>query len=517
MTQIKEIKDILNTVICGDCIENMKLLPDNCVDAIVSDPPAGISFMGKSWDTFDKSMFGKKGEEGSNDLKVKKNFDILPRYGNADLLGFQDFVCVAFTEAIRVLKPGGHALVWAIPRTSHHTAMGLERAGFEIRDIVHHHFGSGFPKSLNIGKKIDQLKGRERKVIGDNPNNRPNAGSVIYELGFRKKKGNACKLTAGESPWEGWGTALKPATEHWILIRKPLENGLTIVENVLKWGVGGLNIDISKIKGEPWKWGTQTDLKGGGLCTKRPSAGNVMARNVKGGADGRWPANLTLECTCEEVVEGTAQGSPGHWGKTKTTGFGKFGGGKSEYKGAGPKADMKCLVHTNPLCPCYILDKQSGMGVSQKHDGDGRPLDTQGMGWGFKRFPGGFTDTGGASRFFYTAKASRSERDYGCGNIEPKKIDTGRKDGNPGGDNPRNRGVHSRSNFHPTVKPLSLMKYLINLIVPEHGIVLDPFAGSGSTLVAAKTTGHDFIGIEKDPEYHRVCLARINSTEKSLF
>ena len=142
----------INKIICDDCINAMKELPDNSVDSVVTDPPASISFMGKSWDTFDKKTFGIKGDEGKNDLKVKKNFKILPRYKNSNYQNFQDFICQAFTEAIRILKPGGYCLVWAIDRTSHHTAMGLERAGFQIRRKIYHIFGSGFPKSRNIWK-----------------------------------------------------------------------------------------------------------------------------------------------------------------------------------------------------------------------------------------------------------------------------------------------------------------------------------------------------------------------------
>jgi len=136
------------TIYNSDCLEVMKGFEDNSIDSIVTDPPAGISFMGKEWDIFDKSMFGIKGQEGKDDLK-----------------GFQEFIYIVFLEAYRVLKPGGHCLVWAIPRTSHHTAMGLERAGFEIRDKVYHLFGSGFPKNLNIGKAYDKVMGNERQVI----------------------------------------------------------------------------------------------------------------------------------------------------------------------------------------------------------------------------------------------------------------------------------------------------------------------------------------------------------------
>src|SRR3990167_7438541 len=249
--EIKNWEEMRNEVVNADCLEAMKLMPNNCVDSIVTDPPAGISFMGKEWDTFDKNMFGKKGEEGENDLKIKKDFDILPRYGNADLMGFQNFICQVFTEAIRVLKPGGYALVWAIPRTSHHTAMGLERAGFEIRDIINHIFGSGFPKSHNIGLRIDQMfglqgfRGKETSFAAKTIQEKYKDGrNKILENGKEIEKYQGKSEIAKQ--YQGWGTALKPAVEHWILCRKPLSEK-NVASNVLKWGVGGLNIDESRI------------------------------------------------------------------------------------------------------------------------------------------------------------------------------------------------------------------------------------------------------------------------------
>ena len=517
--------DFIGKIIQGDCIEVLKTMPDNCVDAIVSDPPAGISFMGKSWDTFDKDMFGKKGQEGTNDLKVKKNFDILPRYGNADMLGFQDFICQAFTEAIRVLKPGGYALVWAIPRTSHHTAMGLERAGFEIRDVVNHIFGSGFPKSLNIGKAIDKLQGNERDIIDTKIKK---AGDM--RSGNFKRGGDypdiELNITKGNSEYEGWGTALKPAVEHWILCRKPLSEK-TVAENVLKWGTGGINIDGCRI-------GTMGEkrplLEHTGRSGKIYGAGLEGSKSIGITEQGRFPANLILECICDEVIDGVATGSPGHWGKTKVTGFGKFGSGKSEYNGVGKKDDMKCFIHTNPLCPCYMLDRQSGKlksGTISKDYKQNYRFNIGEKGTG-NNLNGSncYGDKGGASRFFYCAKASKSERNMGCEGLDnhnpcyeshrpnyknTKGIETPYAGTGRGGGDLRNN--------HPTVKPLSLCKYLVKLITPPGGIVLDPFAGSGSTLIAAKLEGFNFIGIEKEADYVKIANARLNAWhyERRLF
>ena len=205
---------------------------------------AGINFMGHEWDLYDKAMFGKKGEEGLNDLKVKKNFEILPRYSNSDLMGFQDFICKAFTEVLRVLKPGAHALVWAIPRTSHHTAMGLERAGFEVRDCITHVFGQGMPKSLNISKAIDKQKKAKREVIGQRKGcgNIPNDKGGKWGLKSNVPIDITVPNTEEAKQWEGWGTSLKPAVENWWLVRKPISEK-TITANCPSCKVEGSNFD----------------------------------------------------------------------------------------------------------------------------------------------------------------------------------------------------------------------------------------------------------------------------------
>ena len=177
-----------NTILQGDCLEVMKQLPDNSIDSIVTDPPYELGFMGKKWDS----------------TGIAYNVEL-------------------WKEALRVLKHGGHLLSFGGSRTYHRMASAIEDAGFEIRDQIMWVYGSGIPKSLNIGKAIDRLQGNKREVIGENPNYRPVSGKKGYlgHSNFRQTKGMSI-TTAGNSEWEGWGTALKPAHEPICMARKPL-------------------------------------------------------------------------------------------------------------------------------------------------------------------------------------------------------------------------------------------------------------------------------------------------------
>lgn len=353
------------------------------MDSIITDPPAGISFMGRSWDTFDKDMFGKKGEEGINDLKVKKDFDILPRYGNSDLQAFQDFICKVFTEAIRVLKPGGHCLVWAIPRTSHHTAMGLERAGFEIRDIVHHIFGQGFPKSRNIGN--------------------------------------------------GLGTALKPAVEHWILCRKPLSEK-TVVANVLKWGTGAINIDESRIPYDT------NNIPIGGFGKMEIGIGHPQeTMPMKNSPKSMVGTDMTK--ATHKVQSNDDRPSVGK--RTKT-----FGDEGEPISGGEDTIDWKANP-TGRFPANLIVEDIAGTWV----------------------------------KYFYCPKASKKDK---------------------------NKGLSEEiKNTHPTTKNTILIKYLIQLITPKGGIVMDMFGGSGSTGVACKELEYRYILIEKDKGYMEIARKRL--------
>ena len=342
----------------GDCLEVLKTIPDNSVDAVITDPPYGLSFMGKKWDYDVPSV-------------------------------------EVWTECFRVLKPGGHLLSFAGSRTYHRMAVRIEDAGFEIRDQIMWVYGSGFPKSHNIGKAIDKMD--------------------------------------IEHDYDGYGTALKPAHEPIVMARKPLSEK-SIAENVMKHGTGGINIDGSRIEmkdkeninfdrprvreKKDWVY----DL---GMKWEDP---NIKEYNEQG----RFPANIIFDEEAGQLLDeqsGVKQSS-------KRT---------SKYN--------KDTEHTNTYTPAKS---------------DYRDDNT-------------YADKGGASRFFYCPKAAKKDRSEGIELI----------------------------NNHPTVKPTDLMRYLINLITPQNGTILDPFMGSGSTGKAAVRCGVNFIGIEKEQEYMDIASARI--------
>jgi len=279
---------------------------------------------------------------------------------------------------------------------------------------------------------------------------------------------------------------LRPNYEPILVAMKSNEG--SYAQNALKHGVSGLNIDGGRIgykDKEDWDntLKSNTGNKAGGTfkCSSKKLAKEEVITNK-----GRFPANIILECICDELIEGKASGSQGHWAKTKVTGYGKT----TDYRGVGEKDNMKCLIHTNPECPAKLLDEQSGELKSPKTYKRNTKV-TGNINWNPKEagtMQIGIGDKGGASRFFYVAKASREERNMGC-----------------------------EGNNHPTVKPLKLMEYLRELTkTPTGGIVLDPFGGSGTTGMAAKKTKRDYILIEKEPEYCKIAEARIKAQQEPL-
>jgi site-specific DNA-methyltransferase (adenine-specific) len=263
--------DFVDKVIHGDCLEVMKQMPDGCVDAVVTDPPAGISFMGKDWDH----------HKGGRNQWIA-------------------WMITIASECLRVVKPGGHAFVWSLPRTSHWTATAWEDAGFDLKDRVAHVFATGFPKSLSVGKAIDKAAGTERQVVGKRtdraakPRRDIRGGNLV---GGHKPAIDLSDITApateAAKDWEGWGTAVKPAVQDWWLLRKPLSEK-NVAENVLKHGTGALNIDECRIPG----------LKGSGVwgsSNKHCQTGRTLNQSPEGEdyrsqphPAGRWPANLIL-------------------------------------------------------------------------------------------------------------------------------------------------------------------------------------------------------------------------------
>lgn len=397
----------------GDCLEVLKTIPDNSIDAVVTDPPYGLSFMGKKWD-----------------------YDV----PSVEI----------WTECLRVLKPGGHLLSFAGSRTYHRMAVRIEDAGFEIRDQIMWVYGSGFPKSYNIGKAIDKMEGNEREVLGTkadfsmdgakrNPNNHREVGEAAREIQheYGYKQGWDAPVTKGNSDWEGWGTALKPAHEPIVMARKPLSEK-SIAENVLKHGTGGINIDGSRIE------------------MKDKENINFNRPRVREKKDWVYDLGITWE-----------------------------------------DPNIKEYNESGRFPANIIFDEEAGQLLDEQSDK--------------------------ASRFFYCAKAAKKDRNEGLDNFTPK---TDRQKGH-GID--RICGICGTSmlkpqdcnceepdwitppklNHHPTVKPTDLMRYLINLVTPPNGTILDPFMGSGSTGKAAVRCGLNFIGIEKEQEYMDIASARI--------
>ncbi len=516
---VQGIDKFINQILHGNSLEVLKTLEDNSVDSIVTDPPYELGFMGKKWDS----------------TGIAYNVEL-------------------WKECLRVLKPGGHMLVAGIGRTHHRAMVAIEDSGFEIRDCIYHLFGSGFPKSRNLKQDVERrwkckleklnvsnvekcfyqsiglnetdgqdivvenvwelvkegekpesvsivvknstfLQHELEEKIGENKAlfvlwsvKRSGKSNLLVSLILTGEAGSSSetmdmwlltstesidlntlsllnKLSEGEldqtrmsitlteleqiTGLKIWNsllyqnmlknietlshTALKPAAEIWVLCRKPISEK-TIAENVMKWGTGGLNIDGCRIPTDP----TVDDPRLGGKgswktdkAAKNVYEGGYAGENIQSSVLGRFPANVILD----------------------------------EVAGA-------------------MLDEQSGkVSYGNKSGGysyTGASYEVEGFVKNCKpQAPSNYGDSGGASRFFYCAKASRKER---------------------GG-----------FNKHPTVKPIALMEYLIKLVTPPEGIVLDPFLGSGTTALAALNLGRFFIGIELNEEYVEIARGRVAS------
>jgi DNA modification methylase len=510
--------DFINKIIYGDCLKVMKTMPDNCIDTIITDSPYGLKFMGKKWDYDVPSI-------------------------------------EIWQECLKVLKPGGTALIFAGSRTQHRMAVNVEDAGFILKDCIMWLYGSGFPKATDISKQIDKKAEKNIKIIeakkelgkwlkdkrGDKPQKEISkhflsktgglTGCVAnWELGFNlptweiwiklkelldldnrfdyliegrpksyieaerkvmgkdSRKANSSSfncglgkwdITAPATPeatlWDGWKShGLKPAYEPILVAMKPNEG--SYANNALRWKVSGLNIDGARI---PFKdKADEKESKDKNQHSKYPKS--IMRNPAPHGiyhqdkrpavdyiAKGRYPANVILNEESARMLDEQS-------GECKTGGRKiKTDCGKSWYK-------QKVNV---------ILPQDNGFG---------------------------------ASRFFYCAKASKSERNRGCEGLE-EKIMKQNFTGETCIDNREGRVEHKRPNVkfkntHPTVKPLALMKYLCSLTkTPTGGLVLDPFCGSGTTLMACKETGRKYIGIDNIPEYCEIARRRVNAIPESLF
>jgi site-specific DNA-methyltransferase (adenine-specific) len=455
----------------GDCLEVLKTIPDNSIDSVVTDPPYHLTSIVKRFGKEDSApaQFGTDGAYA----RASKGF--MGKEWDGGDIAFRTDV---WSECLRVLKPGGHLLAFSHSRTYHRMGVAIEDAGFEIRDQIMWVYGSGFPKSHNIGKAIDKIEGNDREVVGETKAGKTALGQ---NSGWNQHENRTeIEVTKGNSEWEGWGTALKPAHEPIVMARKPLTEK-SIAENVLKYGTGGINIDGSRIPFEDTQNAATNPKFRKENNYKMPepgqeSNGAVSFTSSKNEYDtsGRFPANIIFD---EEAGQ--------------------------------------------------LLDEQSGISKSSKHKWEGdnnAPI--------YGKYEKGireatYDDKGGASRFFYCPKAAKKDRNEGLDHLEDKIGDTNNQamrrlkcsncdNWYVAGDKSKeckceepNWIEPSTKNNHPTVKPTDLMRYLINLITPPNGTTLDPFMGSGSTGKAAVRCGVNFIGIEKEQEYMDIASARI--------
>ena len=592
----------------GNNMELLKTLEDNSVDSCVTDSPYGLKFMGKKWDY---------------EVPSKEFWE----------------------EIYRVLKPGGHVLSFGGTRTYHRMVVNMEDAGFEIRDCISWLYGSGFPKSLNIGKQVDKIQGNEREVVGE----RELQGTAIHDGNHRREGMDTIDITKGTSPQEGWGTGLKPATEKICVARKPEE----ILEGT------ALNL-IYKIKTEIWKLYVnvvEKNLESSSVDSKEEMlniAHTIVGRkkniqedlqdvmdmlqsklmvnfnlsivsswlNILGDLSQRmskyttemkssliielktlnsleWQnilenithlqdsqingdnmsvsivekhfqdvlrklqaiqilyveesvssnilpiKNLQKDGVDEELIcmarkpisEKTITDNVLKWGtgginvdgcrigtEDNLNGGGYSKGFKgSSFQAYGAKLDFKQPEGRFPANiildeeAAKALDNQSGVsrsGIKGIRKSDGFNENSYGIGIGVKKGEenGEYGDKGGASRFFYVTKVSKKERNLGLDGFE-EKASMITMDGLL--NTPQQRNTQNpKKNNHPTVKPINLLTYLVRLVTPTNGIVLDPYMGSGSTGIATLLEGFDFIGMELDEDYFKIASQRISKWEE---
>jgi site-specific DNA-methyltransferase (adenine-specific) len=431
-------------VLHGDCVELMRQMPDNSVDAIVTDPPYELGFMGKQWDgagiAYSLEMWG---------------------------------------EALRVLKPGGHLLAFGGTRTYHRMACAIEDAGFEIRDSIHWVYGSGFPKSLDVSKAIDKAAGAEREVVGtkawSNSANHFVPGENHKE---RVHLDETAPATEEAARWEGWGTALKPAHEPIVVARKPLAG--TVAGNVLVWGTGGLNIDGCRV-GTEVRTNNFNDFSN--QHGNQFGNGAPIAKLGESQVVGRWPANVVFDRTAGEALDqqsGVSAPKPGRTGTRGGNGFGMFDDAKSA----------------------------SAEGTWPADGGGGASRFFTQADFGPDDWP-----------FVYQAKPSRRERNAGLDGLPEQQIrrHSGGEYAHNSGSTESSKNGGASNNHHPTVKPVALMRHLVRLVTPPGGTVLDPFAGSGTTLVAAILEGFNAVGCEMTDEYLPIIAGRVEWAHERAF
>jgi site-specific DNA-methyltransferase (adenine-specific) len=412
-----------NRIITGDCFEQLRTLPAESIEACVTDPPYGLAFMGRDWDDFEPKEYQEWCEKWATEVK-------------------------------RVLKPGAHLVAFSGNRTHHRLFSGVQDAGFEIRDTLTWHYGSGFPKASDISKTIDKRADAEREVVGKKRGYSPNRDysenqhegyqrPVDKERPTGKHYDKTEPATDAALEWDGWKTGLKPATEFIVLARKPFD-GAT-VDCVLENGTGALNIDGTRIGGDVDTSRENSGKIGDGIKYSEAPNPDMTAGSETGG---RYPANVVFDEEAAEQLDRKV---------------GELGGGDMKTNG-----DIDGSEWDNDVNEGYTEGRERSMFVNEGPDDGVRS----------------YGDSGGPSRYFYTSKASKSERTEN-GQIE---------------------------NTHPTVKPVDLMEWLVTLVTRENQTLIDPFCGTGTTCKAAKNLNREFIGIEEQSEWADVARVRAGLT-----
>ncbi len=473
------------TLHCGDSLAYLQSLPDNSVDAVVTDPPYGLGtppdpatvlaawldtghhevkgggFMGKAWDSFVPQ----------------------PAF---------------WREVYRVLKPGGHVAAFFGTRTYDWGAMAIRLAGFEIRNQLSWTFGSGFPKGTNISKAIDSEAGADREVVGagkyaarrTNPSGPSHGDATFGDYGISQNE--TAPATDAAREWEGWNTQLKPAHEPICLARKPCSES-TVAANVLKWRTGALNIGACRI---PTNGEDRTLIEKIGGDSPNGIYGDGLHNSRAAGTttEGRYPATLLHDgsdaVTAEFPVTGTS--------------FRK--NGKRTYNDTDINAGVLPRNRKHGIDNMVHYDENRGLYTNEVcHSDEGSAARY------FTSAPYEPGELESLVPFLYCAKASTSERNAGLTN---EAVPTAAMAGNlVNGQRLSGKGepiaTPIRRNFHPTCKPIRLMEWLCNLLTPPGGLILDPFMGSGTTGIAAGRNGFDFIGCELDPSYVQLATERI--------
>lgn len=569
----------------GDCAEVMASMESNSVDAIVTDPPYGLAFMGAEWDSFGAST----GRESVDERRDKMNEylganAVVPAFASShshmpklsEMREFQKRMTPIFAEALRVAKPGAHLLCFGGTRTFHRMACAIEEAGWKVKDCIMWVYGSGFPHGMDVAKAIDKASGAKRPVVGEikKPDSYGYKGNNTY--GGRPDHDGVMEITSPATPesarWEGWNTALKPAWEPIIVAQKPVED--TIAANVLKWGVGAMNIDACRV---PTDEKIENHSRSAQAAISKGIYGNSSAQHThqtNGQKLGRFPANLVHDGSDDVLAlfpqskgqQGNLSGDEpsstgdngiyGHYGpRSECIARNDFGSAaRFFYCAKASKSDRNfgCedyLTWEQDQELTLLLEKSNQLLRDMCESGTLKAEDVS-----------LFTESSGSEQtglsqtewLFITSTVTRLTTDLKTfnssqrSNISDSILDAIRTSEESGislvrlADKLRNlrldstkeemdsainavsalfdalceiRKLARKGNLHPTVKPTALMEWLVRLVCRQGGVVLDPFCGSGSTGVACVREGMDFIGIERDERYVEIARKRIADAE----